>query len=348
MLFIILQNSVFGGSAWTWNTVRNQYYFHQFGDFQPDLNFRNPAVIAEMNNILTYWLGKGAAGFRVDAVNHIIEDALLRNEPIDNPSDSTVYGYTLKYYTKDQDETYDIVFNWRKFLDNYQLTNGGDTRIMMTEAYTNETKTLDYYGKNGQLGSHMPFNFLLLGNLNVKSTAQDFLDVISRWVSVIPEGKVTNWVLGNHDTSRVATRYGRERIDAMLGLVMTLPGIAVTYMGEEIGMEDNRDGISYAQTIDPQGINAGPINYITASRDPVRTPFQWDNFNSAAGFNNGSSTWLPVNPNYKWLNLADQKVARHSTYKFYKQLIAIRQEPTFMYGTFEPAVINGNVLAYVR
>lgn len=131
-----------------------------------------------MKDVLLFWLDKGAAGFRVDAVNYLIEDALLRDEPIEDPSDNQAYGYTHKIYTQDQNETYNVVFDWRKFLDNYQRTNGGDTRIMMTEAYTNETKTLDYYGKNGQLGSHMPFNFLLINSLNETSSAQDFLDVI--------------------------------------------------------------------------------------------------------------------------------------------------------------------------
>lgn len=95
------QNSVFYGSAWTWNDRRQAYYFHQFDKGQPDLNFRNQAVVDEMKNVLRFWLDKGAAGFRVDAVNHLFEIADLRDEPIDNPSDPLAYGYTRKDYTKD-------------------------------------------------------------------------------------------------------------------------------------------------------------------------------------------------------------------------------------------------------
>lgn len=344
-----VQNSVFYGHAWTWNSVRNQFYFHQFVKEQPDLNYRNPAVVAQMQDVLRFWLGKGASGFRIDAINHMFEVEDLRNEPINDPSDVLAYGYTHKDYTKDLDEVYDVVFDWRTLLDNYQAEHGGDTRVMLTEAYTNASKTVEYYGKNGRIGSHMPFNFVLIDRLNSDSTAHDFLSVITEWLALLPEGKVTNWVLGNHDQPRVGSRYGPERIDALLTLLMTLPGIAVTYNGDEIGMLDNRDGITFEQTVDPQGVNLGPDNYKYASRDPVRTPFQWDASNEHAGFSNGTTpTWLPVHPNYKWLNLANQKVARHSTYKFYKQLIELRKDHTFIGGSFEPVVVNDNVLTYVR
>lgn len=314
------------------------------------MNYRNPAVVKTMQDVLTFWLRKGAAGFRVDAINHMFEVEDLRDEPINDDRDELSYGYTHKHYTKDLDETYDVVYDWRTLLDDFKTANGGYTRIMMTEAYANETKTMQFYGANGRQGAHMPFNFVLIEELNAGSSAQQFLDTINRRLSVIPEGKVTNWVMGNHDQARVGSRYGRERIDALMTLVMTLPGIAVTYQGEEIGMVDNRDGISYEQTVDPQGLNAGPENYKYASRDPVRTPFQWDASNDHAGFSNGSTpTWLPVHPNYKWLNLKNQKEARHSTYKYYKQLMELRKEDTFIEGSMVNAkVINDNVLSYVR
>lgn len=302
-----------------------------------------------MQDVLSFWLRKGAAGFRVDAINHMFEVADLRDEFINDDRDPLAYGYTHKDFTKDLDETYDVVFDWRTLLDDFQKTNGGYTRVMMTEAYANASKTVDFYGKNGRLGAHMPFNFVLLDRLNSDSTAQDFFNVITEWIALVPEGKVTNWVMGNHDQPRVGSRYGAEKIDGLMTLVMTLPGIAVTYQGEEIGMVDNRDGITFEQTVDPQGKNLGPENYKWASRDPVRTPFQWDSSNAHAGFSNGSTpTWLPVHPNYKHLNLAAQKEAKFSTYKLYKQLMALRQEHTFIDGSFEPKVINETVLTYVR
>lgn len=100
-VIICLQNSVFYGHAWTWNEQRGAFYFHQFDKSQPDLNYRNQDVVDEMKRVLRFWLDRGAAGFRVDAVNHLFEYADLRDEPIDNPGDPLAYGYTHKDYTKD-------------------------------------------------------------------------------------------------------------------------------------------------------------------------------------------------------------------------------------------------------
>lgn len=93
---------MFEGHSWTFNAQRGQYYYHQFAKEQPDLNYRNPEVIAEMNNVLNFWLEKGADGFRVDAINHMFEDELLRDEPVNEwETDNTRYAYTQKIYTKD-------------------------------------------------------------------------------------------------------------------------------------------------------------------------------------------------------------------------------------------------------
>lgn len=101
---------MFYGPAWTWNERRQQYYFHQFAKEQPDLNYRNPQVVEEMKNVLRFWLGKGAAGFRVDAVNHLFEVEDFRDEPRDYwTDDENSYGYTHKDYTKDLVRSYVII-----------------------------------------------------------------------------------------------------------------------------------------------------------------------------------------------------------------------------------------------
>lgn len=124
-----------------------------------------------------------------------------------------------------------MIYQWRVVMDEFQSANGGETRIMMTEAYANETLTMKYYqSEDGtRQGSHMPFNFVLINELNEWSTAADFKRVIDTRINALPSGRMTNWVIGNHDQPRVASRYGREKIDSLLTLVMTLPGIAVTY-----------------------------------------------------------------------------------------------------------------------
>ncbi len=130
-----------------------------------------------------------------------------------------------------QPEVYDMIYEWRQLLDEWKEEYGGDTRIMMTEAYANITFTMRYYQSDDgkRQGSHIPFNFLLISDLNQGSSAPDFVHTVNKWMSYMPAGKTANWVLGNHDNPRVASRYGTERIDALNTLLLTLPGSGVTY-----------------------------------------------------------------------------------------------------------------------
>ncbi|XP_052563693.1 maltase 2-like [Culex pipiens pallens] len=334
--------SVFYGSAWTFHPGRGQYYLHQFTKEQPDLNFRNPAVVERMKDVMRFWLGKGVAGFRVDAVNHLFEVEDFRDEPVTGTDpDPLSYGFTHHYYTKDLPEVYDMVYQWRSLLDDWTQDHGGPTSIMMTEAYANITFTMKYYRSEdgSRVGSHMPFNFLLITDLNQASTAQDFVFTINKWLTYMPRDQQANWVIGNHDQPRVGSRYGVDRIDAINTLLMTLPGIAVTYYGEEIGMVDYKN-VSGVET-------AGSDVFIDFSRDPERTPFQW-NDGKNAGFSSGESTWLPVNPNYVDLNLEKQKQAERSHYKTYQELVKLRKHETFRKGSIQMIPYNEQVVTFVR
>jgi alpha-glucosidase len=131
--------------------------------------------------------------------------------------------------------------------------------------------------------------------------------------------------------------------------LLTLPGVAVTYNGEEIGMLDYRE-ISWSDTQDPAACNThDPEHYQLTTRDPVRTPFQWDS-SVYAGFKGaeGAKPWLPVHTNYKTINLALQKEAPKSTYKMYQQLAVLRRNDTFVYGDFKSSVVGDEVFGYVR
>ncbi|XP_035914171.1 maltase 1-like [Anopheles stephensi] len=341
-------NSVFYGSAWEWSEIRQEYYLHQFEVGQPDLNFRNAKVIEEFDNILTFWMARGASGFRVDAINHMFEDALFRDEPINDPSDPLSYGYTHHIYTNNLLETYDVIGHWRKVIDEFVEQTGSDTVIMLTEAYTSMDMVLRFYQSDdgSEQRAHFPFNFVLLGELNGASKARDFKYVIDRWLENLPRGKVTNWVLGNHDQPRVGSRYGEERIDAMNVLLMTLPGVAVTYNGEEIGMVDYRD-MSWEDSLDPQGCNVGPEEYRWKSRDPQRTPFQWDDtFNG--GFSTANKTWLPLYPYYRQNNLRKQLESDWSHYKVYTEAVKLRRHRVFREGSFRSKAFDEHVFGFVR
>nr|NP_609522.1 maltase B1 [Drosophila melanogaster]AAF53127.1 maltase B1 [Drosophila melanogaster]AOQ11073.1 Mal-B1-RA [synthetic construct] len=340
--------SVFSGSAWMWNDERQQYYLRQFTYGQPDLNYRNPAVIKAMDDVMLFWLNKGIAGFRIDAIIYIYEDAQLRDEPpsgtTDDPNNE---AYLSHIYTRNQPEDYGLLQHWRQLLDNYTANHDGPLRIMMTEGYASVSQLMEYYeDSNGVQGPQFPFNFDFITELNANSTAADFVFYISRWLIYMPHGHVANWVMGNHDNPRVASRFGEKSVDAMNMLLMTLPGIGITYNGEELGMTDYRD-ISWSDTVDQPACEAGIDNYKTISRDPERTPMQWSS-DVNAGFSSADRTWLPVNPNYKELNLRNQQQARRSHYKIYQSLLKLRQLPVLKNGSFVPEVVNRRVFAFKR
>ncbi|KAJ8687801.1 hypothetical protein QAD02_023595 [Eretmocerus hayati] len=335
--------SVFGNIAWEWNEKRQQYYYHAFAIGQPDLNYRSLKLQQEMKDVLSFWMRRGVDGFRVDAVNQLFEVEDLRDEPLsgmDVPQNA--YEYLDHPYTIDQDETYVVVASWRKLLDDFIREHRTDGKPLIIEAHTTLPLTFKYYD-----AGVVPFNFMFIEKLNRSSSAYDFLKYINDWLEPIKKGNVTNWVIGNHDSSRAATRFGKygNRADQISMLAMILPGITVVYEGDEIGMVDTP--LTYKETLDPQGCIAGPERYVGKSRDPGRTPFQWDNTTSA-GFSTNTSTWLPVNSNYKTLNLAAQKHTRISHYKVFQSLSSLKKSSVIREGSVKVAVVKNEVLAVVR
>ncbi|XP_072759869.1 alpha-glucosidase [Anoplolepis gracilipes] len=335
--------SVFQGSAWEWNGIRRQYYLHQFAVGQPDLNYHNAELQEEMKNVLKFWMDRGVEGFRIDAINHIYEDSRFLDEPRLNVSGLPDDDYdTLDHiYTKNLLETYEVLNSWRQVLDDHSKT--ADTKMILTEAYTDFDLTILYYTS----GSTVPFNFMFISDLNNKSSAPDFKRLIDRWMNNIPNNPsyVANWVEGNHDNHRAASRFGEKRADQLSMLVTILPGVSVIYNGDEIGMLDRN--FTYEETKDPSGCNAGPDRYHLKSRDPERTPFQWDN-STSAGFSTSSETWLPVNSNYRTLNLAAQKIATVSHYKVFKSLAQLKKKPVIELGSLESVLVTEKILGVVR
>ncbi|XP_047020676.1 maltase A3-like [Helicoverpa zea] len=342
--------SIFHKSAWEYNKDRGQYYLHQFVIGQPDLNYRSQALQEEMKEVLRFWLRKGVSGFRVDAVNMLYEvdpadhGGIFPDEPPSNNTSATPddYEYLLHPFTKDLNETYEVVYDWREVLDSFAQN---ETKIMMTEAYTDIDLMMRYYGDGKRDGS-MPFNFVFLGNITGSSNANDMKRVIDSWLSKMPSGKVANWVNGNHDQSRMATRHGVNRVDAMNLLALILPGVTITYQGEELGMTDGY--ISWVDTKDPQACNTeDPINYWKSSRDVARTPFHWDS-STNAGFSSAAKTWLPVASNYQTVNVEVQKVTNKSHYHFYKDVVALKHTAAVADGTLGTHAVTSNVLVVTR
>ncbi|XP_058829358.1 maltase A3-like [Topomyia yanbarensis] len=342
----------FRGSAWEWSEKRGQYYLHQFTVEQPDLNYRNPKVVEEMKGVLKFWLDKGVDGFRIDAIPFLYEvvktsGGVYPDEPLSGTTqDQEAFEYLDHIYTQNQPETLEMVYQWRELVDQYQKEHGGETRVLMTEGFTTLEILKEYYvSAEGRLGPHMPFNFGLITDVDGNSKADQFVKTIESWMAIVPKDGVANWVIGNHDRPRTATRFGQDRIDAMNMLILSLAGASVTYQGEEIGMTDVF--ISWEETVDPAACNAGEALFEEKSRDPCRTPFQWDD-SAMAGFTTGSRTWLPVGPNYRTVNVKVEEAQERSHLKVYKAMMKLRESKTFLHGLLRVRAMSDNVLAIVR
>lgn len=172
--------SVYGGSSWEWSSKREQYYYHAFAKEQPDLNLREQRVIDELDKVLAFWLEKGADGFRIDAVSQLFEDAAF----LENPD-----------VMNDLPQTYELVEKWRKMVDAYTVSKGGDNRILVPQVWDSKLDALmKYYeGQNQTKRAQVPTNFLLVNELSRNSKAADYKEIIDNYLKALPEGSVANW-----------------------------------------------------------------------------------------------------------------------------------------------------------
>ncbi|XP_043915977.1 neutral and basic amino acid transport protein rBAT [Protopterus annectens] len=313
--------SVFGNSSWEYDEVRGQCYFHQFLKEQPDLNFRNPDIMKEMQDIMAFWFEKGVDGFRLDAIKFLLEAEHLRDEPQVNssqkPEDIVNHSELHHDYTTTQLGLHDIVQSWRHFFDQYSR-EPGKYRFMVAEAYDYEEiqKTMMYYGTSLVKEADFPFNFYLI-DLPDDMSGNGVFRLVDLWMKNMPEGKWPNWVVGNHDNPRIISRVGEEYNNVINMLLLTLPGTPTTYYGEEIGMKNIN--VSDDEIQDPFG-RFDP----TENRDPERSPMQWDS-SPYAGFSK-NKTWLPVHPEYETINVDVQKNQPNSSLNLYRELNILRQK----------------------
>ena len=322
--------SVFGGPAWTLDNQTGQYYLHQFSEFQPDLNFSNMEVQSAFVDILEFWLELGVDGFRIDAVKHLLEDPNLHNETVNPYSTCTdCYDSLIHNLTTDYTGLHSIIRQWRKVLDSY--SSPSNERFMVGEAYDGIETVMKYYGNGDEF--QFPFNFFLLGNSEWTGTRVS--RIVSDWLTNMPEGAWPNWVLGNHDNSRIASKAGLHLARALHVLLLTLPGTPTTYYGEEILMTDVE-------------VPADKRQDIYGDRDKERTPMQW-NAGMNAGFTNITSPWLPLADNYTTYNVQSEGSDQTSVLNLYKELVKLRsQYCAFQYANYEAVLNTTDILAYRR
>ena len=326
--------SCFGGSAWEYDQHTDQFYYHAFLREQPDLNWRNPEVVDTMLGVLRFWLERGVDGFRVDVLWHLIKDEDGPDNPI-NPSwceGTDPYKALIPVHTTDHPEVHGVVTRMRRVVDEYK------ERVLIGEIYLPIERLVQYYGVD-LTGVHLPFNFQLV---LARWDAREIARLIAEYEAALPEGGWPNWVLGNHDQHRIASRVGPAQARVAAMLLLTLRGTPTLYYGDEIGMRDVE--IPAEKVQDPVEKN---LSGQGLGRDPERSPMQW-NAEKNAGFTTGEP-WLPVAADYLTSNVKSQRDDPGSMLSLYRQLITMRRgEPALEVGRFEPVTAEGDVLAYFR
>jgi alpha-glucosidase len=326
--------SEFGGSAWAWDDHTRQYYYHAFLAQQPDLNWRNPEVRRAIYDAMRFWLRKGVDGFRVDVIWHLIKDDLFRdNPPNPNFREGRPPHETLSnFYSADRPEVQQVVAEMRRVVDEF------NSRVLIGEIYLPFERLVAYYGQN-LAGANLPFNFALL---SAPWHARQIATLIDDYERALPAGAWPNWVLGNHDRPRVASRVGPAQARVAAMLLLTLRGTPTVYYGDEIGM--HQVAITPDQVRDPFEKNVPGIG---VGRDGCRTPMQWD-----AGKNSGFTTgapWLPLADDAVQDNVGNLTADAHSILNFYRALIQLRRTtPQLVAGSYVPVATTGDVLAYRR
>jgi alpha-glucosidase len=226
-----------------------------------------------------------------------------------------------------------VVAQLRGVMDEYE------DRVLIGEIYLPVERLVAYYGANLK-GAHLPFNFQLI---NAPWNARGIATLIADYEKALPAGGWPNWVLGNHDNRRIATRINISQARVAAMLLLTLRGTPTLYYGDELGMEDVP--IAPDQVQDPYEKNVPGLGL---GRDPCRTPMQWDR-TPAAGFTRAAKPWLPVADDHQVVNVEVESREPDSMLSLYRKLIALRRsEDALSIGSYAPAAMTGDLVAYIR
>jgi alpha-glucosidase len=328
--------AAFGGSAWEWDEGSGQYYFHSFLKEQPDLNWSNAAVRRAMFDVMRFWFERGVDGFRIDVVNLLAKRYELVRLPDDVAIDESIFGdparegiVLSRQRWAASSAIYGIIRQLRAVADEF------DERVLVGETWLPVERLVRFYGRDLG-GLHMPFNFQLI---TLPWTPRAIHRAVTDYEAALPDGAWPNWVVGNHDRSRIATRVGPAQARVAAVLLLTLRGTPTLYYGDEIGMAD----VPIAPDLqrDPQGLNGGE------SRDPERTPMRWDG--SATGGFTDATPWLPLGAATETLNVASERADPASILSLYARLLELRRaERALAVGDWRDIGHNGSAIAYLR
>jgi alpha-glucosidase len=287
--------SIFGGgSAWTYDEERGQYYLHNFAVEQPDLNWWNPKVAPEFERILRFWFDRGVAGFRIDVAHAIYKDRELRDDPV-------IPGLGMRRrYSMFRPETHEILQSWRTLAETYD-----PPRLLLGEAYSLDVEQwAGYFGEHGD-ELDLAFAFMLT---HADLDAAQMRTIVAEVEAALPADAWPCWTGSNHDIGRLATRWADgddARARCALMMLLTLRGTPCLYYGDELALTSGE--------VPTERI----VDCATPSRDPGRTPMPWT---SDGGWH---EPWLPLADASR--NVAEQRTDPGSTLHFTRDLVALRR-----------------------
>jgi alpha-glucosidase len=336
--------SVFGGSAWEWDSRREQYYLHNFLTSQPDLNFHHAPVQEALLDVARFWLKRGVDGFRLDTINFYVHDKYLR----DNPSlpkelrnDSIApsvnpYNHQLHLFSKNQPENLEFLRKFRAVLNPYNAAAVGE----VGDAQRGLEIMAEYTSGGDKVQMCYPFEMLQPTRL----TAPALVETFARMRAAAPDAWPC-WSYSNHDTVRHITRWNlsAEAAKTYATLLVCLRGSLCLYQGEELGLPESE--LAFEELQDPYGIQFWPE---FKGRDGARTPMVWVTDNENGGFSAGRP-WLPVKPPHLALSVAKQDRDNTSVLAHYRRALAFRRaHSTLRSGTMDDIAAVGGVTSFRR
>ncbi len=304
--------AMFGGDSWEYDPTTDQYYYHHFLASQPDLNWRNPEVRSAMYDAMRFWLDRGVDGLRVDAVQTLTEnEELTDNPPAEGPNikakASSEFASQQHINDVDWPDNIEIVREFR------EVTAAYPESLLLGEVYILEHERMVRYYASGR-GFDLCFNFLLV---NMPWNAEAFRNAIEPLHDLLGDRSRIANVLSSHDESRIATRFGPRQARAAAILLFGLRGMTTIYQGDELGLPDGE--IPEDRLQDPFALAGHGL-----SRDPARTPMQWDLQRPNAGFST-AEPWLPIASLDQGMDVASQTSDPASMLALYRDLIAYKR-----------------------
>ncbi len=304
--------SLCGGPAWELDEARGQYYLHNFFAWMPDLNWWNPGVRDEFDDILRFWFDRGVAGFRIDVAHGIVKDRELRDNPVATPDDHRDWRRLGQRpeYSLNRPEAHDVLKRWRTLCDRYD-----EPRVLVGETWVYDLERLaSFYGTDGD-ELHLAFNVVFM---MARFDAAHLASTVARTEALIPPDAWPMWTLSNHDLSRYPTRWAQgdpRRVRCALMLLLTLRGTPVLYYGDELGMPDT--DVAAERRRDPPAW-PGP------GRDRARTPMPWSAATGGGFTTPEARPWLPFG-DLAAVNVGDQRDDPDSVLRLCRDLITLRR-----------------------